>query len=348
MASTIAPKSNRELARERARPLTDWRTLLGSAITDPGELLRRLGLADHPLAARIDAAPAFRIRVPEPYLACIRPSDPADPLLRQVLALDAENLDVPGFTRDPLAEATQNPLPGLLHKYHGRALLIAAGGCAVHCRYCFRRHFPYADNNPGRRGLEAALDYLGQQTDIREIILSGGDPLMLDDEALAGLVARLEAIPHLQRLRIHTRFPVVIPQRLTAGLVDLLARTRLKPTVVLHMNHPRELETGVVAALSPLRDARVPLFNQAVLLRGVNDSVAVLAALAEACHDSGITPYYLHLLDRVAGSAHFEVDEAEARDLYDALAARLPGYMLPRLARERPGAPGKVPLPPRW
>lgn len=332
----------------RAHDSDDWRSLLATAVTDSEELLRRLDLSDHPLAGQLQRGPSFPLRVPMPYLACMRRGDPDDPLLRQVLAVTQEEASTPGFSQDPLNEIGQNPLPGLLHKYRGRALLIAAGGCAVHCRYCFRRHFPYGDNNPGRRGLEPALDYLAGHPDIHEVILSGGDPLMLDDDALRWLVGRLEQIPHLTRLRIHTRFPVVIPQRLTPGLVDLLATTRLRSVVVLHMNHPRELQTGVADAVLPLRQRGIPLFNQAVMLKGVNDDLATLSALCEESFDAGIAPYYLHLLDRVAGAAHFEVPIHQARQLYDELAAILPGYLLPRLVREQPGAPGKVALAPRW
>ena len=332
----------------RAHDTEDWRSLLASAVTDSLELLRRLELSDHPLATALQQGPTFPVRVPAPYLACMRRGDADDPLLRQVLATAEEDQPAAGFSTDPLDEAGQNPLPGLLQKYQGRALLIASGGCAVHCRYCFRRHFPYGENNPGRRGLASALDYLAAHPDIHEIILSGGDPLMLDDEALGWLVARLEHIPHLTRLRIHTRFPVVIPQRLTPKLVDLLADTRLRSVVVLHINHPRELETGVADAILPLRQRGIPLFNQAVLLRGVNDDIATLTGLCEKSFDAGIQPYYLHLLDRVAGAAHFEVPLATARQLYDDLASALPGYLLPRLVRERAGAPGKVALAPRW
>lgn len=336
------------VARPVHPPEADWRSLLATAVSDPRALIERLGLEADPLARAVDARPDFRVRVPEPYLACMRHGDPDDPLLRQVLALDAERLDVPGFGTDPLEETGSNPVPGLLHKYRGRALLILSGGCAVNCRYCFRRHFPYGENNPGRPGLEPVLAWLAQNPTINELILSGGDPLMLDDGILGWLVDRLEAIPHLRRLRIHSRFPVVIPQRLTPALTQLLTGSRLRAVLVVHVNHPRELDTGLVPALAPLRAAGIPVYNQAVLLRGVNDRLATLERLCERAFDAGILPYYLHLLDRVTGTAHFEVPEEEARDLYDRLAARLPGYLLPRLVRERPGAPGKVPLVPRW
>ncbi len=336
------------VAREHAPPTATWRQLLRDAVRDPHTLLRRLALDDSPLSARLDAAPEFQVRVPEPYLACMRPGDPDDPLLRQVLALADELQPSPGFVADPLQEGDHNPVPGLLHKYPGRALLLAAGGCAVHCRYCFRRHFPYQDNNPGRAGLEQALAYLRADPDIFEIILSGGDPLMLDDAALTELVTRLAAIPQLRRLRIHTRFPVVIPQRVTDALITLLRETRLRPVLVLHINHANELSPELIRALQALGDARIPVLNQTVLLRGVNDSLSALSELGERCFDHGVQPYYLHLLDRVAGTAHFEVPEPEALRLYSALAGSQPGYLVPRLVREVPGMPGKQPLAPKW
>lgn len=326
----------------------DWRRLLADAIDDPRVLLDALGLGESPLARAVDLAPDFPVRVPAPLLARMRRGDPDDPILRQVLALDVERAEVPGWIDDPLAEGAANPAPGLLHKYAGRALLIAAPGCAVHCRYCFRRHFPYADNTPGTRGLEAALDALAADEGITEIILSGGDPLLLDDAALDRLLTRLEAIPHLERLRLHTRFPVVLPQRITPALVERLAAGRLRPVMVIHANHAAELGDDVAEALDALRDARVPLLNQAVLLAGVNDDVERLRSLSERLLDCGVLPYYLHLPDRVRGTAHFDVDEARARALHEALAASTPGYLVPRLVREVPGAPGKTALSPRW
>ena len=265
-----------------------------------------------------------------------------DPLLLQVLPRPAEREHVPGFSADPLEENRSLAAPGLVQKYDGRALLLATGSCAINCRYCFRREFPYAESGATQAGIEAALATIATDTTIHEVILSGGDPLMLDDERLARLVARLESLPHVRRLRIHSRLPIVLPSRVTDELVATLSRTRLSCVVVVHANHPTELDAEVATAIARLAGARPILLNQAVLLAGVNDSVDVLTQLSERLVDLGIVPYYLHLLDRVQGTAAFEVDESSARALHDQLRATLPGYAVPRLAREVPGEPAKV------
>jgi EF-P beta-lysylation protein EpmB len=272
----------------------------------------------------------------------MKPGDPLDPLLLQVLPRPAEREHVPGFSADPLEENQALAAPGLVQKYDGRALLLATGSCAINCRYCFRREFPYAESGVTQAGVETALATIATDTTIHEVILSGGDPLMLDDERLARLVARLESLPHVRRLRIHSRLPIVLPSRVTDELVATLSRTRLSCVVVVHANHPAELDAEVAAAVARLADARPILLNQAVLLAGVNDSVEVLTQLSERLVDLGIVPYYLHLLDRVHGTAAFEVDESLARALHDQLRATLPGYAVPRLAREVPGEPAKV------
>lgn len=325
----------------------DWRRLLAGAITDPRELLRQVGLAEHPLAAEVDVQPPFPVRVPAPLAARIRRGDAEDPILLQVLSVNAEHRQVPGYFQDPLAEGEANPVPGLLHKYHGRALMIVTGGCAMHCRYCFRRHFPYADNNPGSPGLRPVIHYLQQHPDISEIILSGGDPLMLDDAALSRLITALEAVPGLRRLRIHTRFPIAIPQRITTGLIQRLCTSRLQPVMVIHANCANELDGEVASAMAALRAAGITTLNQSVLLRGVNDSTAALAQLSEALFTMGVHPYYLHLPDPVAGTAHFSVSKARAQTLYRELSDCLPGYLLPRLVREVAGAGSKQLLVPK-
>lgn len=319
-----------------------WQRELADAVRDPGELCRLLAI-DLPLAdeARRSAA-GFPLLVPRAFVARMRKGDRHDPLLLQVLPVAAERQVAAGFSADPLAEAAALAAPGLVQKYAGRALVLATGACAINCRYCFRRDFPYAESGATRAGVEAAVDAVAADPTIHEVILSGGDPLLLDDERLGRLVERIEAIPHVRRLRIHSRLPIVLPTRVTESLTAILAATRLATVVVVHANHPAELDAAVAAALARLAAARVILLNQAVLLAGVNDSVAVLATLSERLVEIGVLPYYLHLLDRVQGTAHFEVSEDAAKCLHEALRGRLPGYAVPRLAREVPGEPAKV------
>ena len=339
-----------------AAPAAAWQRALGDAVSSVGELLELLGLEPPQLPSwsSLDVQPAetaahdFPLRVPRGFVARMRRGDAADPLLLQVLPTAAELVATPGFTADPLAEsddaAAFSPLPGVLHKYRGRALLLVTGACGVHCRYCFRRHFPYAEHTPRGDGWEPALTWLANNPGVEEVILSGGDPLAVGDEKLARLVAGLDAIPHLRRLRVHTRMPVVLPERVDAALLGWLGGTRLSPVVVLHANHARELDGAVEAAIARLRAAGATVLNQAVLLAGVNDSMAAQCELSRALFAAGALPYYLHLLDRVAGAAHFEVPEARARELLRDVMAELPGYLVPRLVREVPGAPYKVPL----
>ncbi|WP_192034798.1 EF-P beta-lysylation protein EpmB [Halomonas sp. YLGW01] len=321
-----------------------WQRQLAEVIRDPAELCRRLGLDDDALPGARDGHALFEVRVPEAYLSRIRPGDPGDPLLRQVLPLGAEADTVNGFVADPLEEADHTPRRGLIHKYAGRVLLIASPACAINCRYCFRRHFPYQENSPSRAQWQETLDYLHGDPSIHEVILSGGDPLAASDRQLAWLVARLEEIPHLKRLRIHTRLPVVIPARIDEALLGWLGGTRLQKVVVLHANHAQEIDDAVVAACARLKAAGVTLLNQSVLLRGVNDSVEALAALSERLFEAEVLPYYLHVLDPVSGAAHFDVPDEEARALVTALRDHLPGFLMPRLVREVPGEASKTPL----
>jgi EF-P beta-lysylation protein EpmB len=319
-----------------------WQRELAEAVRDPAELCRLLAL-DPAVAAEVTPAPGgFPLLVPRPFVSRMRPGDPRDPLLLQVLPRAAERHAVPGFTADPLAESRSLAAPGLVRKYAGRALLLAAGGCAVNCRYCFRRDFPYAESGATPAGIAAAVEAVAADASIHEVILSGGDPLLLDDARLAGLVAALEAVPHVRRLRIHSRLPIVLPSRVTDALVHALASTRLACVVVVHANHAAELDADVAAAAARLATARPLLLNQAVLLAGVNDSADALAALSERLVEIGVLPYYLHMLDRAAGTAAFEVDESAAREIHARLRARLPGYAVPRLVRETPGEPSKV------
>ncbi len=335
--SSATPPSGRPPA---AVPPAPWQTILAEAVRDAEELCRLLDLPAEVLRDARWAPVGFPLLVPRPYLARMRRGDPHDPLLRQVLPLAMEGGEVPGFSKDPLAEA-ETAADGLLTKYANRSLIVAAGACAVHCRYCFRRHFPYAELGGHMPRWEGILTRLAGSTTIHEVILSGGDPLTISDRRLAELAARLAEIPHLRRLRIHTRLPVVIPQRITDALLDGVLGTRLTTWVVIHVNHPAEIDSDVAAALVRLVKAGIPVLNQSVLLRGVNDSVEVMAELCERLIDLRIAPYYLHQLDRVAGASHFDVPEAVGREIIASLRPLLPGYAIPRYVREVPGVDHK-------
>ncbi|MFC4822222.1 EF-P beta-lysylation protein EpmB [Dokdonella ginsengisoli] len=321
-----------------------WQQIWREAVTDPVELLRLLDLSAHAADLLPPADTGFALRVPRGFVARMRRGDPADPLLLQVLPQAAELGEVPGFTRDAVGDLGARAANGLLHKYDGRALLIATGSCAVHCRYCFRRHFPYAEETAAANRWQLALGHLRADASIGEVILSGGDPLSLSTPKLAELTQALTSIPHVRRLRIHTRLPVVLPERVDAEFGGWLAALPLQKVVVLHANHPQEIDPAVADACAALRAAGATVLNQAVLLRAVNDDADVLAALSERLFEAGVLPYYLHQLDRVAGAAHFEVPDDAALALVDALRARLPGYLVPRLVREVAGAPSKLPV----
>jgi EF-P beta-lysylation protein EpmB len=321
-----------------------WQLALQKVITDSDELLALIDLT--PQALAIDRRQTFPLRVPRAFVARMQPGRADDPLLRQVLPALAERRLLPGFGNDPLAEAEANKVPGLIHKYHGRVLLIVTSHCAIHCRYCFRRHFAYAANQPSRADWSQAFDYIRGDDSIREVILSGGDPLSVPDRHLQWLISQIEAIPAVSRLRIHSRLPVVVPQRITPALVALLAGSRLQVSLVLHANHAQELDDSLATALRPLRHAGIALLNQAVLLAGINDEVEALTELSERLFAIGVLPYYLHLLDRVAGATHFEVVEERVHLLRAAMLARLPGYLVPRFVREVARAESKVPLSP--
>lgn len=278
---------------------------------------------------------------PWPYIKRMTPGKLDDPLLRQVLPLAAEMDEVPGFQEDAVGDQAAVKSAGLLQKYQGRALLITTGACAVHCRYCFRRHYPYSTGPRSVDDWEPALELLRRDKSIEEVLLSGGDPLTLVDETLASLTQRLAEIPHLRRLRIHTRLPVMIPSRATDDLLTWLRGTRLSPVVVIHANHPQEIDEDVANALARLVNAGIPLLNQAVLLRGVNDSLEALVGLSKRLIDLRVMPYYLHQLDRVAGAAHFEVPIERGLQLIAELRTRLPGYAVPRYVQEVAGEPHK-------
>ena len=318
-----------------------WQAAWRNAVTDPADLLARLGLG-HRLAELSEAAMAqFPLRVPESFVARMVPGDMNDPLLRQVLPVDAETDKVPGYSFDAVGDGSAMAAQGLLHKYAGRVLLVTTGSCAIHCRYCFRRHFPYAEASASPNDWDAAIRHIAADASISEVILSGGDPLSLSTAKLAALTDQLAGIDHVRRLRIHSRLPVVLPERVDDEVVAWLSAVSIPVTWVVHANHANEFDDAVAAALSRIRLPHVTLLNQAVLLRGVNDSVDALADLSERAYGQGVLPYYLHLLDRVHGAAHFDVSESDAKTLISLLRARLPGYLVPRLARETEGNDSK-------
>lgn len=321
----------------------NWQKELAGGFTDPFSLLNYLNLDPSDFGSHAEARRLFPMRVPRYFASLMEKGNWQDPLLLQVLPNNQEFLTAPGFSADPLDEHdTANP--GLLHKYQSRVLLIVKGGCAVNCRYCFRRHFPYAENSLSSAELDANITYIAANPEIDEVILSGGDPLMAKDSKLAELASRLAAIDHIKRLRIHTRLPVVMPSRLDDAFMHWFANLPLQRVMVLHINHANEISGALKEKLSSLQQRGVTLLNQAVLLRGVNNSVEQQVYLNEAVFDAGIMPYYLHVLDKVQGAAHFDVNVQEARHIMAGVIKRLPGFMVPKLVTEIGGQPGKTPI----
>lgn len=321
----------------------NWQKELAKAFNDPNELLSYLQLDPADYVEHAKARKLFPMRVPKPFADRIQKGVPSDPLLAQVLPVSEEFISRPEFSRDPLLEQ-DNQQPGLLHKYQSRVLLIVRGGCAVNCRYCFRRHFPYGENHVGNKDWLDVVDYIRSDSQINEVILSGGDPLMAKDDFLAWLSQELESVPHLMRLRIHTRLPIVIPQRITPEFLQWFTQSRLKPVMVLHINHAQEIDNHLQIQLNRLSKAGITLLNQAVLLKGVNDSIDAQVALNERVFECGVMPYYLHMLDKVEGAGHFLVGDEKARSIMAGVIKRQPGFLVPKLVREIADQPGKTPL----
>jgi EF-P beta-lysylation protein EpmB len=318
-----------------------WQQALINAVTQPKELLERLELDQSLLEAANKAAALFPLKVTNSFINRMRKKDLNDPLLRQVLPLGEELNDDSKYSIDPLQEAKVNPIPGLLHKYHGRVLLIYTGSCGINCRFCFRREFPYVENSPGTLGWNKALEYIAHDQSISEVILSGGDPLIANDVVLKSFVLKLEAIPHVKRLRLHSRMPIVLPERITPEFIEWMTMTRLKTILVVHCNHPQEINSEVKAAMQLLVKASIPLLNQSVLLKDINDKVETLAELSEALFDCGILPYYLHILDKVKGTGHFDLEIIKSKEIVKQLSYRLSGFLVPKLVYEQPGYPAK-------
>ncbi len=320
----------------------NWQTQLSEAITSIDELLELLQLTS--LREQVYIPTHFILRVPRAFVTKMTVGDAQDPLLMQVLPDNREQIAVTGYVTDPLAENTQNPIKGLLHKYQSRVLLTITGACAVHCRYCFRQHFDYNANMPTPSAKESIVRYITDHSHINEVILSGGDPLSITNRRLFAWLDTLEALPQLTTIRLHTRLPIVIPERLDSELLERLSRSRCRIVMVVHCNHANEIDALTLAHLQRLRAVGVTLLNQAVLLAGINDSVDAQVALSERLFDAGVLPYYLHILDKVAGGAHFDTDRQRAIELYWSLLAQLPGYLVPKLVEELPDRPFKVPI----
>ena len=320
----------------------NWQTQLSEAITSVDELLSILKLES--LRDDIYVPKHFELRVPRAFVAKMRVGDKNDPLLKQVLPDKREQIKVTGYVADPLSENTQNPVKGLLHKYQSRVLLTITGACAIHCRYCFRQHFDYSANMPTADAKENIINYISAHPEINEVILSGGDPLNVTNRRLFAWLETLESIPQLTTIRLHTRLPLVIPTRLETALLERLSESRCHIVMVIHCNHANEIDALTAEYLQRARAAGITLLNQAVLLKGINDTVVTQTNLSQRLFATGVLPYYLHVLDKVAGAAHFDNDEQSAIELYWSLLAALPGYLVPKLVKELPNRRFKVPI----
>ena len=320
-----------------------WQQQLAQASIEPQSLLKTLGLNPDEFGDFLSAHKQFSLKVPQAYINKIQTHTPDDPLLLQIMTQSQELLPADGYNTDPVGDIDASQTPGLLHKYHGRVLLIATAACAIHCRYCFRRHFPYQQQQAARDDWQDALHYINENDSIEEVILSGGDPLVLSDDKLDSLISQLEAIPHLSRLRIHSRLPVVLPDRITDDLVNRLSTCRFNVCLVIHANHANEIGEAEVKVLRRLQYAGIHLLNQAVLLKGINHTLSDQVALSNALYSAGVLPYYLHLLDPVQGAAHFEVDDKDSSELITGMRRKLPGFLVPKLVREIAGEDSKTP-----
>ncbi len=321
----------------------DWQQALAQAVTHIDELCARVGVDSATLnMAKSADTQAFPLRVPESFIERMVPGKADDPLLLQVLPQARESVATPGYGPDPLEEADQNPVPGVLHKYRSRILVMPTGACAVHCRYCFRRHFPYQERGLSGQHWSNILDYIQKHPDVNEVIFSGGDPLLVSDTVLVRYFNELASLPQLKRIRLHTRIPIVLPERLTRDFFSICESAPLPLIMMIHSNHPQELSPALIKRLKTLSQTGIQLYNQTVLLKGINDDPSVLAELSERLWEAKVQPYYLHLLDAVEGAQHFDLSVGKAKDIHRELRALLPGFLVPTLVREEPHATAKV------
>lgn len=320
--------------------LSNWQTELATAFSKPADLLKYLRIDPSSFShfAQLD----FAMRVPLSYAACMEKGNLNDPLLKQVLPINDELTSPPDYQQDPVGDLSALTENCIIHKYHGRVLLICTGGCAINCRFCFRRNFPYADVQLNKQKEATALRYIQNNPSISEIILSGGDPLLLSNQRLKELIGKFCKISHLKRIRIHTRIPIVLPSRITDNLLAILQNSPLPIIIVCHCNHANELSKQVIETCLNLKHKNISLLNQSVLLKGINDNCQTLQQLSEQLFSSGILPYYLHLLDKAKGTAHFEVEQSDAIKIHQQLQAVLPGYLVPKLVKEQAGEMAKT------
>ncbi|TXL15606.1 EF-P beta-lysylation protein EpmB [Methylococcaceae bacterium HT4] len=320
--------------------LSSWQKDLASAFTNPEDLLQYLKINSKQFSS--PARHDFSMRVPLSYAACMQKSDLDDPLLKQVLPIANELVNPDEFQNDPVGDLSALTENCIIHKYQGRVLIIITGGCAINCRFCFRRNFPYAEVQLNSQKESTALEYIRKNKSINEVILSGGDPLLISDHKLKDFIQKLSDITHLKRIRIHTRLPIVLPARITPELIDIFKSSSVPIVIVTHCNHANELSKQVMAACQALNQKNITLLNQSVLLKGVNDHAQILQSLSEQLFSAGILPYYLHLLDKAKGTAHFEVSENDAVKIHQSLQHILPGYLVPKLVKEQPGKAAKT------
>lgn len=330
---------SRSYTNSRFTMQASWQSEIAHAFRNPQDLLKFLGIDEDRSLSREQPFPFL---VTEAFARRMIKGNPSDPLLLQVLPRVQETDLREGYSSDPVGDLRATLAPGLIQKYRHRALIITTGACAIHCRYCFRRDFPYQEKQSTRSRWSSQLDILREDPSIEEVILSGGDPLMLSNERIAEILEDLSQIPHIERIRIHSRMPVVLPSRIDAGLIEIVRSYYGKTVMVIHSNHPNELDESVAFALKQLRTADVMLLNQSVLLRGINDQEDILVRLSKRLHSMHVLPYYLHALDRATGTAHFEVPLAEAKALMKRMGNGLPGYLVPKFVQEIAGEPSKT------